>query len=85
MLVKARNLSRESKAPALDRHIRDPLRRQRGWHYGLVVAVAQVARELATFAGVALVAGGLPLGWAVLLMCLPPAALVADHHWSRTS
>lgn len=38
---------------------------------------------VAVLAVVALVEVGLPLGWATLLLCLPPAALVAEHHWPR--
>ena len=40
---------------------------------------------VACFAVVALVAAGLPLGWAVVLLCVPLGALVAEHHWSRGS
>jgi hypothetical protein len=48
--------------------------------HGLVRMVPAV---VACFAVVALVAAGLPLGWGVVLLCVPLAVLVADHHWSR--
>jgi low temperature requirement protein LtrA len=38
---------------------------------------------VACFVVVALVAAGLPLAWAVVLLCVPLAVLVAEHHWGR--
>ena len=36
--------------------------------------------SLACLAVIPLVAAGLPLGWALLLLVVPPAGLIVDHH-----
>ena len=42
--------------------------------------VQLLVASLACVAVVPLVAAGLPLGWAVLLLVVPPAGLVVHHH-----
>jgi hypothetical protein len=43
-------------------------------------AVQLLLASVACLAVVPLVAAGLPLGWAVLLLVVPPAGLVVHHH-----